>query len=273
MAGCFTTFYRSDITVKDGGTVTDYLQPEWASLRMMRDAAPVAEISGEGGQMSSNFVLTGPTTQATRFEIASTRLWGIGFMPVGWARFMDSPASALANTLYDAHQEPLAAKFAALGNGLYGNEPDEQAEYNRIVEVMSAYNQPSPDEERILKVHAGLVEPSVTNVSEFASHCGLGERTLERVCQRYFGFGPKLLLRRQRFMRSLSAFVLQKDKPWNSVLDRTYHDQAQFTREFHHFMGMTPSEYAALESPILSAFMEERARIWGSAAQTLDKPG
>ena len=55
-------------------------------------------------------------------------------------------------------------------------------------------------------------------------------------------------------------------------MDGEYHDQAQFTREFSEFMTMTPSKYAALEHPILASFMEARARIWGSPAQTLDLP-
>ena len=59
---------------------------------------------------------------------------------------------------------------------------------------------------------------------------------------------------------------------WTEVMDEHYHDQAQFTREFHTFMTMNPSEYASLDHPILSSFVEARARVWGSAAQTLDKP-
>ena len=79
-------------------------------------------------------------------------------------------------------------------------------------------------------------------------------------------------MRRQRFMRSLVAFMLHKGTRWTEAMDGHYHDQAQFTREFHEFMTMNPSEYAGLEHPILSSFMEARARVWGSAAQTLDKP-
>jgi methylphosphotriester-DNA--protein-cysteine methyltransferase len=97
-------------------------------------------------------------------------------------------------------------------------------------------------------------------------------RTLERMCMRYFGFSPKLLMRRQRFMRSLTSFMLQRGSRWTEAMDGDYHDQAQFTREFREFMTMNPSEYAALDHPILTSFMEARARIWGSAAQTLDPP-
>ena len=67
--------------------------------------------------------------------------------------------------------------------------------------------------------------------------------------------------------------MLHHGSRWTEAMDAEYHDQAQFTREFREFMTMLPSDYAALEHPILASFMEARARIWGSAAQTLDAPG
>ena len=73
-------------------------------------------------------------------------------------------------------------------------------------------------------------------------------------------------------MRSLSNFMLDPTLKWVGALDSHYHDQAQFVRDFHEFMGMTPSEYAALDKPLLGAIMKERARIAGSPVQTMDSP-
>jgi AraC-like DNA-binding protein len=109
-------------------------------------------------------------------------------------------------------------------------------------------------------------------VAEFAEHSEMERRTLERLCDRHFGFSPKLLLRRQRFMRSLAQFMLDHAANWSEAMDEHYHDQAQFVREFRTFMRMSPGEYAALDHPILAAFMKHRARVWGAAAQTLDPP-
>ena len=91
------------------------------------------------------------------------------------------------------------------------------------------------------------------------------QRTLERICKRAFGFSPKLLLRRQRLMRSLVHFLLDPSLKWIGALDSHYHDQAQFVREFHEFMGMTPSHYAAMDHPILKEVVLERARFSGSS--------
>src|SRR5690606_8193160 len=135
-----------------------------------------------------------------------------------------------------------------------------------------ALNREIADEERIIAIHSAMVDLSVASVAEFGEHCGLGRRTLERLCHRYFGFSPKLLLRRQRFMRSLADFMLEHATNWSEAMDYHYHDQAQFVREFRAFMCMNPREYAAREHPILGAFMKQRAKIWGAAAQTLDMP-
>ena len=113
---------------------------------------------------------------------------------------------------------------------------------------------------------------TLRSVAELAERSGLNARTLERLCRRAFGFAPKLLLRRQRVMRSLAAFMLRKSGNWSDVIDHHYHDQAHFVRDFRAFMHMSPREYAGLDHPILTAFMPERVRIWGSPAQTLDRP-
>jgi methylphosphotriester-DNA--protein-cysteine methyltransferase len=109
-------------------------------------------------------------------------------------------------------------------------------------------------------------------VTELVEQVGTSQRTVERLCHRHFGFSPKLLLRRQRFMRSLAQFMLDPSLKWIGAMDSSYHDQAQFVRDFHEFMSMTPREYAAMPHPILDKFMHERARIHGAAVQTLDRP-
>ena len=59
---------------------------------------------------------------------------------------------------------------------------------------------------------------------------------------------------------------------WIGALDSLYFDQSHFVRDCHTFLGMAPSEYAAMDHPILAAFMRERMKAHGSAVQTLDKP-
>jgi hypothetical protein len=79
-------------------------------------------------------------------------------------------------------------------------------------------------------------------------------------------------MRRQRFIRSLAQYQLDPSLKWIGAIDCQYHDQAQFVRDFRQFMGMTPSEYGALDKPVLNAILHERARIAGQAVQALHSP-
>jgi len=270
--GCFTSFYRATFTITDGDIVRDYLQPEWGNMRFFLGNAPLAQLPGGERLEYARFTATGPSSLPTEFSLGNTRMWGVGLFPLGWAKFMLAPAADLANGLVDGETHPAFANFATLAAELFDGEPDDEKEYQRIISRFRALNRPHPEERRIIAVHAALVDPAITSVVEIAEAVGIAQRTLERLCRRAFGFSPKRLLRRQRFMRSLAAFMLEHGQNWTAAMDPHYHDQAHFVRDFRAFMTMSPREYAALDHPILHAFMHERERMWGSPAQTLDRP-
>ncbi|MEE4315642.1 MAG: helix-turn-helix domain-containing protein [Erythrobacter sp.] len=270
--GCFTTFYHLSLDLADeGARLSDHLQPEWGNLRFFCGSTPEAEIGGSRVS-GARFVGTGPSSLPCRFNLGPVRMWGIGFLPLGWARFMDAEASSCANLVCDGASHPAFRSFAYLSETLCDPEATLEEQHSAIIAAMAQAMQPTRDDARITRVHAALVSGDHSAVHDLADACAMSIRTLERICMRYFGFSPKLLMRRQRFMRSLTTFMLQRGRRWTDAMDDHYHDQAQFTREFREFMTMNPSEYAALDHPILTSFMEARARVWGSAAQTLDPP-
>ena len=272
-----TTFYLTEIEVADGGVITDALQPEWANLRFFSgdnpDCWPDCWIDGGDHVERANFVVTGPSSRCTNFRLGTSRLWGVGLLPLGWAQFIRLPAADHANLVADGQAHPSFSSFALLAASLFGAEPDEAAELARLIAFFRArLANPPADAERIFVIHAALVDPQVANVAALVDRVGVGQRTIERLCHRAFGFPPKLLLRRQRFMRSLSQFMLDPTLKWIGVIDSHYHDQAQFVRDFREFMGMTPSEYAARPHPVLEKFIHERARVAGAPVQTMDRP-
>ncbi len=269
--GCFTTFYHATLSSEEGSMVSDYLQPEWCGIRFFAGGTPNARI-GNTSVEGARFTATGPSSLPCKFEIGDATMWGVGILPLGWARFIDGDARDLANVVCDGAKHPTFAKFDCMSDVLCDPDADTNAQFEALIEDLTRLMRPNRDEPKIMRVHEAMVDVSYTAVGDLADACGMSIRTLERVCRRYFGFTPKLLMRRQRFMRSLTSFMLHRGTRWTEAMDGHYHDQAQFTREFHEFMTMNPSEYAALDHPILSSFMEARARVWGSAAQTLDKP-
>lgn len=268
----FTTFYLTEFDVPVGETVEDSLHPEWAGLRLFDGQGPVSWIDGQP-PLATTFSVTGPTSRAVNFKVGATRFWGIGLLPLGWAQFAAGPAIECANLVGDGLTVPAFAPFLPLWDGLFDGRADESAELERIIAFFRARaTPPCRDSERIVAIHAALVDPGVWTVAELVRRVGVGQRTVERLCQRAFGFAPKVLLRRQRIMRSIAQFMLDPSLKWIGAIDSHYHDQAQFVRDFHEFMGCTPREYAARPHPVLLTFMRERARIAGAAVQTLDRP-
>ncbi len=274
LARYFTTFYCADITVADGIAVTDHLHPEWSNLRF--HAPPLIDAENHAGMRigATHFSATGPSAHALRFTVGSGRIWGAGLLPLGWAKFVGVPAAELANAVVDGARHAAFASFLPLADSLFEAAPDSDAELARITtHFLARVDAPVAGEARIVAVHRAIVDPETATAAQLAEVAALTSRTLERVCNRAFGFAPKLLLRRQRFMRSLAQFMLDPSLKWIGALDGHYHDQAQFVREFRQFMGMTPGEYAARPHPILDAFVAARARLAGAAVQTLDQPG
>ncbi|MBU6268549.1 MAG: helix-turn-helix domain-containing protein [Sphingomonadales bacterium] len=273
LARYFTSFYLAEIEVPDGGRIVDHLHPEWGNLRFHSGALPEAENHAGLKVADTRFSATGPSSHAVRFSVGTTRVWGVGFMPLGWARFVPAPAADYADALCDGERDPVFAEFGSLAESLFGPEPDADAELARLTTWFEArVREPLADEARIHALHAALVDPEVGTVAELVRRTGASQSTVERLCRRAFGFSPKLLLLRQRFMRSLAHYMIDPSLKWIGVIDGHYHDQAQFVRDFHRFMGMSPSQYAATPHPILEAFVTARMNATGSPVQTLDRP-
>ena len=272
LAGCFTSFYFLEVEPADGGRVEDCLHPEWGNLRFFLGPRP--ETWRPDGSILSGtpFTATGPSSHPVKFSVPATRMWGIGLLPLGWAKFMDVPARELADSVNDGMAHPAFAAFVPLYETLRQTNAGEEAQAEIIAQFFLARDRPVRAAAQIEAVHAALVDPVVHSPAELAVRANITQRTLERLCRRYFGFTAQLLIRRQRMMRTLSAFMLTEKSTWSQAIDFHFTDHAHFTHEFHAFMRMSPSDYAAIKHPILSAFMAERARVLGSPVQTMDRP-
>lgn len=274
LRGYFTYYFLIEADCADDEALIDHIPPEWATLRFCSGALPEAWLGHDAPLAGTPFPVTGPRSRAVRFTLGRSRHWGVRLLPLGWAQFVATPAAPFANRLMDGHAEPAFARFRALADTLFGGAPDADAEARRIDAFFLAGLDPVADTPRISAIHAAMLDDNVASVARLAAHTGIDKRTVERVCKRAFGFPPKLLLRRERFVRSLRQFMLDPSLKWIGAMDALYHDQAQFVREFRQFMGMTPSQYAALDKPLLAPLMIERNRYLARTRRTyIDEDG
>ena len=275
---CITTFYHTEVSRAGAGVIEDRLHPEWGNLRIMPGGIVDAAIGAGAMERAPHLSLTGPTSLATRFRHRAGRSWGIGMLPLGWARLIDVDASAHADRIHDAGADPRFAQLHGLVGCLDGSDTGSVKDLERERTWLADFLQPlmaepSPREDEIVQMQAVLVHPEIRSVAQLGAAMGMGLRTLERFARRYFGFTPQLLLRRQRFVRSLAQFMLDPSMRWIDTLDALYHDQAHFVRDFKRFMILAPSEYAQLEHPVMKAAAKARQQVVGEAMQVLHKPG
>ncbi|MBN8845604.1 MAG: AraC family transcriptional regulator [Sphingomonadales bacterium] len=268
-----TIIYLTEVATPQGTRVEDYLHPEWANLRFIDGEPSLAAVGGGAPEPAPHFVVTGPTSKATFFAAGNMRAWGIGILPAGWAKFFALPAEELADRSVDGTRHPAFSDIAPLAGKLrQANDVEAAARIldDHFVQMLAGRPRDDPS---IFAAHAALVDDNLTSVGDLAEKLGLSERSVERLSRRAFGFPPKLLLRRQRFLRSLARFMLDPSMSWIETLDYQYYDQAQFTRDFQRFMGMSPRTYAARPKPILGSAALARAAAAGEAVQGLHKPG
>ncbi|MBO9498740.1 MAG: AraC family transcriptional regulator [Novosphingobium sp.] len=271
LAPYITTYYFTEAAQADG-VVEDYLHPEWANIRLVAPGAIFAGIGAGEVARVPDFVATGPTSVATRFGLQSGRYWGIGLLPAGWARFVDAPANVHADHYTDVAADPAFAAFRPLKDIIRAGG-DVAAEAAAIdAHMKSLLARPPRDDARIFGLHKALLDEEIDTVGGLAERMGLSARSLERLANQVFGFPPKLLLRRQRFLRSLAQFMLDPSLKWLNTLDWHYHDQAHFTRDFRRFMTISPREYARLDHPVLRAAAIGRSQVAGEAVQGLHDP-
>jgi AraC-like DNA-binding protein len=268
-----TTYYRTEFVCQPGEWAEDYLHPEWANLRFLSGVCAEGAIGAGPVMPSPDFAVTGPTSRATRFRIRGGSSWGIGLLPLGWASLFPVAAGAYADRVVDGRCDPVFAALVPLADALGQSAGDPAAELALIEAQMArVFVNRQPADPAILALNDALVDPAMTSVTELAERLGMQVRSLERLSRRAFGFPPKLLLRRQRFLRSLARFMLDPSLKWLGVLDYHYHDQSHFVRDFKFFMGMSPSAYARLEKPLLMAAARARMEIAGAAVQGLHQP-
>ena len=271
LAPYLSGYYRTEVA--EGATVEDWLPPEEANLRTGEGEHYRAAIGNEEMRDVPPAIISGPTDRVTRLRITHGKFWGIGLTPAGWSRLIGLPTHESANSFVDigasdapASLEPMLHELREIGDDL------ESAAQLINATLRDGLEPDEANEQAIQAVHRELISEDHYAVAPLAEAAGMNPRTLARFCQRHFGFVPRSLLRRQRFLRSLGQYMLDPSMRWINSLDSHYWDQAHFIRDFRATMGMTPSEYAKRPHPIVTAAVTVIHQGGGVAMQALYHP-
>ena len=256
----------------EGSLVEDLIYPGWANIRCVIDGGWSLQIGERHYDPAPLQVLYGASSIAGRLRGYPGNLAGAGLTPLGWAKLFGLDASAYADRLTPLHQL-LGAQTDQLVAALTADPtPDGVAMAYDAVLLERLERAPDPHP-LLIDLHRLLTDIDVSDVESLSELLSLSSRQVARLTGRLFGFSPKLLLQRHRFLGTLMALREGEAGSWGRQLDPRYYDQAHFVRDCRKFLGLSPSEFFALPRPILEASTRSRAALLGAGAQGLQRPG
>lgn len=256
-----------------GGTVaqpaTDWFFPGWANVRFCVEAGPwLVSFGGSELFRVPKACLFGPSSRAIKSVATGGILFGAGLTPLGYASLFDLPAQTIADRVHPLADEWQDADGLHAAISAAGSLEEIKALFDR--EIARRLNPLRCDvQDRILALHALLVDDHGIRVEDTAARLGLPLRSLNRMTTGTFGFSPKLLLRRSRFLKSLMALLREPDRPFCEVIDAGYFDHSHFIRDSHDFLGMPPQRFLELMTPLMRQSMLNRASVLGGPVQGL----
>lgn len=261
-----------ELTVMGEGVVEDLLPPEWANIRMTFDTPWDFGSSRDNMvRLETEAIIQGPTSRATWVRGPVSTAFGIGILPTGWNRIWKADASQFANKvlpLSDLVGVELATRChdeLAVCASL-----EERAAHCDALMLSELDATPrSAFDDQVLQLFQILTDPDMATVEQITEKLGITQSRLARLSKRAFGFPPKLLLRRQRFLRMLGAIMARPYSEWSDFLDPQYVDQSHMIRDFNHFIGMAPGKYMSAPRPIIAAAAKGRAEMFGQPLQGL----
>ena len=270
LAGLVSGYHLYAIEKPPGKLHRDVFQPAWANLRIV--LTPGAEWRVRVGDARwvrvNNCALFGPSSHVTWSESRSGIVVGAGLTPLGWARLSRTNAAAMANRVADC-ADVLDGSVGALRPLLCAAIDDDALPVLLDAFLIGAMAHPTRFDLAISPLDTALLDPASTTVGALAERTGITARSLERLAARAFGFPPKLLLRRARFLRSLHAIRQADPHERTTALDPGYTDYSHFVRDAHDFLGMAPGAFLKLDMPLFVQSAKLRDQVLGTPAQAL----
>lgn len=253
--------------LRPGEEARDVIPPAWSAMRFALDGfewgARVGRRNFDPGPRDALF---GPSSHAAFTRFGPGRCACVGLTPLGWARFVRRDASIVADRIVPL-EEVWRDKAGALRAAIERADDPAAAFDCFFTDLLDSTE---PEDEGLGRTLTLLVNPEVLSIAQLAERAEMEPRQLARACARHFGFTPKLLLRRARFMRAMIRMLRTSRGGWKQlVVEAGYHDQSHFVRDCQLFLDMPISAFMRRPKPLFEASLRLRAAVLGAPAQVL----
>lgn len=261
LARFVTGYHRYNIALPGGVVLRDALFPGWSSIRFSLSGS--ASWSVRLGSRRFDPVPTaafhGPSSYAGYVETGAGTLVGLGLLPMGWAALFGGDISRHANRVV-----PLAALdplLPDLRRRFDAGEMPAAVFEDWLHARLAQCREPDP---RIGELYHLLNDPEIDRIETISDQLAMTPRVLASFTRLHFGFTPKLLLRRSRFLRALSGVLSQPDDGTALLEAAGYWDRSHFLRDSHLFLGCSVRDFQKRRGPFNQMAMDVRAAAFGA---------
>lgn len=256
-----TAYHRFSAPITTGRTLCDAFFPSVATIRVTARGSPAwsLKIGSRTWDPVPAVTLIGPTSHAGYLECGGGTLTGVGVRPFGWAQLFGGDVSRFSNRVVPLDDIDPGAE--QLREAL-----DDGAPYHEALEAWleARLQRRPPADPRIEQLCLMLRDPATTRIEAVAEALAMTPRALAAVTRFNFGFTPKLLLRRTRFMRAVAAILTDPDAGPKVLDEAGYWDRSHFLRDSHLFLGCSIREFSRRRGPRNQQAIRARTEAIGS---------
>ncbi|WP_265447415.1 helix-turn-helix domain-containing protein [Flexivirga meconopsidis] len=194
------------------------------------------------GAPGGGVFVTGVVSRS-RFDVELTQaggVVGVKFRPGGFTALTGIDAAGLRDRVVPA------ADLLPGVDGIAGLRSDHEGVVAHLDSYLRGlperYDDDYPTVRRVIET-LELAELAIT-ATELADRCGLGLRSLQRLCRRYVGVGPQWLIARARVHAAIERLHDGDDATLAELAtDLGWFDQAHMGRDFVALVGEPPGAY------------------------------
>jgi AraC-like DNA-binding protein len=233
--------------------LTDILRAETAQVRFLLQGSGRLSYGGRPLEPMPFASLAGPSARAIRFEAEGPlRILGAGLLPAGWAALVGEDADTYADRLVDLGglaPHAVSTTFHRMAEATSHREIGAAADALFLLLSMEARVPPV----WLTRTTDDWLSASPSpDVNVLVDRLDMSARQVERMVRRVYGAPPKLLSRKYRALQAAVRLGLDPGAGWEVAAAGAFYDQSHFIRDFRTFIGLTPGQFTAHESPWLT---------------------
>ena len=268
-----TSYIVLDSEPVDPPLTSEWMLPSWAQIWIIITRDPVTlTVRNRHYKAMPVAVLYGVTSRAMHATALGGVSIGIDVSPLGWARLFRHSSDLLRDRVTPLAELMQPATVDELVSSLSAS--DQSLDVKELLDAFFARHlaKPHRDEPVIARIMRLICDPDIKSLEDAAVKTGIPSHTLRRASQRYFGFPPKTLMMRNRFLRAFVPMLLTRERTDPKAVPANYHDRTHFLRDAKRFLGMTARRFTVIETPYLDAALRARQMILGAPTPALDPP-